>query len=292
MDLKQYGKTIKMIRENLNISRKQLYDGVMVKSNAQRFEKGEQDSSFEKVSILLDRLELSFDEFIYIHHKYKEPERERFLHDFVNLKDTTNTTGIMDLHHKITRAGVADDTSLLGRLRIVLEAFELYNKDQHFENAKQLVEPIWKQLEQKDTWYYNDILIMANIYYVLEDEAVVTNITKMLKQIKKYAGYKNSVNLDTVILLNYCVYLSKRGRVLETEPYVQRALENAKKYKQTDYLIQAKMKLAELLWAQGKKTEATEIAEKMFMVLENLDRLELLKDFKQDWEKITSENRD
>lgn len=292
MDLKQYGKTIKMIRENLNISRKQLYDGVMVKSNAQRFEKGEQDSSFEKVSILLDRLELSFDEFIYIHHKYKEPERERFLHDFVNLKDTTNTTGIMDLHHKITRAGVEDDTSLLGRLRIVLEAFELYNKDQHFENAKQLVEPIWKQLEQKDTWYYNDILIMANIYYVLEDEAVVTNITKMLKQIKKYAGYKNSVNLDTVILLNYCVYLSKRGRVLETEPYVQRALENAKKYKQTDYLIQAKMKLAELLWAQGKKTEATEIAEKMFMVLENLDRLELLKDFKQDWEKITSEHRD
>ncbi|MBC1228755.1 Rgg family transcriptional regulator [Listeria booriae] len=291
MKTKKYGKTFKLIRENLNLPRSQVYEGVMAKSNAQRFEKGEQDSSFEKVAIVLERIDLSFDEFIYIHNGYQESEKEKFIHEFVNLKDTTNSTGITDLRDKLIASGATDNTSFLGHLRVVLEAFLLYNKEQEFDNAKKLADPIWKQLEKKDIWYYNDILIMANIYYVLDEDAVVTIIAKMLKEIKKYAGYKNSVNLDTVILLNYCLYLSKRGKILETEPYVLRALENARKYKQSDYLIQAKMKYAELLWAKNQKQEAIEIVEKMYAALEALERWKLLQDFKKDWEKITNESR-
>ncbi|MBC2173984.1 Rgg family transcriptional regulator [Listeria booriae] len=291
MDAKKYGLTIYRIRKDLKLTRNFCYEGIMAKSNAQLFEKGESSPRFDKIVPVLNRIGISFDEFLYVHNGYQEPPDEKILRGFVNLKDTTNIEGIKQLQAEIKAVPLASTSTFIGYLKLVLEAFLVFEKEQSFVRAKEIVAPIWEQLQRQETWYYKDILIMANIYYLFDEKAVDTIISTMLTQVEKYKNYKASVNLDTVILLNYCFYLTERGRVLESEPYLEKALANARKNKHSDYLLQAKMRKVVLLIAQDKAQEATRLANEIMVALDCLERPHLKKDFQETWLEITKKKR-
>ncbi|MBC1490945.1 hypothetical protein HCI99_04815 [Listeria booriae] len=291
MDAKKYGLTIYRIRKDLKLTRNFCYEDIMAKSNAQLFEKGESCPRFDKIIPVLNRIGISFDEFLYVHNGYQETPDEKILRGFVNLKDTTNTEGIKQLQAEIKAVPLTNTSTFISYLQLVLEAFLVFEKEQSFIRAKEIVAPIWEQLQRQENWYYKDILIMANIYYLFDEKAVDTIISTMLIQVEKYKNYKASVNLDTVILLNYCFYLTERGRVLESEPYLDKALANARKNKHSDYLLQAKMRKVVLLIAQDKAQEATRLTNEIMVTLDCLERPHLKKDFQETWLEITKKKR-
>ena len=68
--MKDYGLTLRQIRESLNISQNKISDGIMSQSNYSKVEKGEIDIPFSKMIDLLNRLGMTVDEFLYIHRDY------------------------------------------------------------------------------------------------------------------------------------------------------------------------------------------------------------------------------
>ena len=68
--MKNYGQTLKTIREDLLLTQIDMLAGIMSQSNYSKVEKGEIDIPFSKMIDLLNRLGMSVDEFLYIHRDY------------------------------------------------------------------------------------------------------------------------------------------------------------------------------------------------------------------------------
>lgn len=62
------GLTFRNIRMQKNISQKEVYSGIVSRSFFQKFEKGQHSISIDKFQELLNRINLSYDEFMYEHH--------------------------------------------------------------------------------------------------------------------------------------------------------------------------------------------------------------------------------
>src|SRR6185312_2967895 len=65
--MKQYGKTLRRIREQKGYTMQQLAAGILSVSFLSKFERGESDISLSYITHLLEKLALTFEEFFYLH---------------------------------------------------------------------------------------------------------------------------------------------------------------------------------------------------------------------------------
>ena len=76
--MKAYGETLRRIREQKGLTMKELAEGICSISFLSKFERGESDISLGLLTKVLEKLMISFDEFLYIHNEYKPDKLEEF----------------------------------------------------------------------------------------------------------------------------------------------------------------------------------------------------------------------
>ncbi len=69
--MNEYGKTIRKIREEKGYTMQQLSDGILSTSFLSKFERGNSDISISYFFQILERLSLSYDEFLFVHNDFK-----------------------------------------------------------------------------------------------------------------------------------------------------------------------------------------------------------------------------
>ena len=75
--MKQYGKTFQYIRKNKNLSQEVVAHHIMSRSNLSRFEQGSYAVSYFIFIQLLQRLDMLYEEFLYIHNHYQRSKIEQ-----------------------------------------------------------------------------------------------------------------------------------------------------------------------------------------------------------------------
>jgi Rgg/GadR/MutR family transcriptional activator len=79
--MKAYGETLRQIREQKGLTMKELAEGICSISFLSKFERGESDISLGLLTGILEKLMISFDEYLYIHNEYKLDKLEQFFKD-------------------------------------------------------------------------------------------------------------------------------------------------------------------------------------------------------------------
>jgi len=83
----QVGVTIRKIRQVKGLSQKQIYSGIVSRSFATRFERGNNDIQSEKLLKILNNIAVSPNEFQFIHNNYKEPLMDSLLAKIYEMYD-------------------------------------------------------------------------------------------------------------------------------------------------------------------------------------------------------------
>lgn len=200
--MENYGKTLKKIRESLSFTQTDISAGIMSQSNYSKVEKGEIDIPFSKMIDLLNRLGMTVDEFLYVHHDYtKNPGNQLKRLKQLNAGDEENILkNIEEL--KATKNLSQRDQELL----LIYEAFLLVLKND-YKAASEKVLRIWKRLEKHDNWYLYDIRLINSILYLFPSDVAESIVNLALKRLKYYKNFRNLNQLAANLQINFLLLL-------------------------------------------------------------------------------------
>ncbi|MBC1899071.1 helix-turn-helix transcriptional regulator [Listeria booriae] len=286
---RKFGSELKDIRTILNVSQRELSDNgkIISKSSLQRIEKDDQIPSVDVAMKLMNRLDIGTDEMQYRLNGFALSEKELLIQEFRDIGSSANITGIQELLKKMDRYLKKNSSPYIANLVLILKSLQLFQKEQTFENARQIVNPIWATLEKRDEWLYKDMLLIANILYMFDGETFINMKERLLFFIQKYYNLGTVKKLYIITLLNSVLYMKKNNLFLEAEDELNIAISQAKHQNEHIRYLDALSLKAELLWLKNDKENAIRIAQESFRKLYCLEEFDILKDNMQDWNKLT-----
>lgn len=284
--MKKPGEFLRQTRIEQGLSPKEIYGQEISKSSYHRFENDLQSIPYHKLKIILDRLDLTFDEFEFILNGYNNTIKYTFVSRFKNLRNTTNQNAMSELITDIETILLTRRSPFLVDLKAILESLLIFQQTQSFEKARKGVVYIWDKLEKKDEWNFTDILLIANIFYIFPTGTIETIYDLLMKAIQRYQHYPWISNYNMSVPLNYCLYLRNNGRIMECLPYLEKTLDIAKKEKSTLNLIDARYRLCEIMYLKGDQKQATQIYKEILSILNFLEETHFSSDIKSDWDEL------
>ncbi|MBC1287298.1 helix-turn-helix transcriptional regulator [Listeria booriae] len=287
---RKFGSELKDIRTILNVSQRELSDNgkIISKSSLQRIEKDDQIPSVDVAMKLMNRLDIGTDEMEYRLNGFALSEKELLIQEFRDIGSSANITGIQELLKKMDHYLKKNSSPYIANLVLILKSLQLFQKEQTFENARQIVNPIWSTLEKRDEWLYKDMLLIANILYMFDGETFINMKERLLFFIQKYYDLGTVKKLYIITLLNSVLYMKKNNLFLEAEDELNIAISQAKQQNEHIRYLDALSLKAELLWLKNDKENAMRIAQESFRKLYCLEEFDILKDNMQDWNKLTN----
>ncbi|OJF92144.1 helix-turn-helix domain-containing protein [Alkalibacterium sp. 20] len=202
------GETLKNIRLSLGFIQSQVCKNIMSQSNYSKVEKGEIDISFSKMVELLNRLDMSVDEFMYIKNDYKKHAHSQ-MSKLKNLK-FNDTELIAEYKHRLDRKEKLTTREL--EIVAIYDALILIGEKNDFKAAKEKIKPIWERLEKYDNWYLYDIQIINNIIYLFPVNTAVSIGQLAVNQLEKYKEMRGVNNLSISIQMNLLLLLIENGQ--------------------------------------------------------------------------------
>lgn len=213
------GETLKNIRLSLGLTQSQVCKNIMSQSNYSKVEKGDIEISFPKMIVILNRLDMSVDEFMYIENGYKKYTNS-YMGKLNNLRfnDIELITKYKIMLEKKEKLNTHESEILA-----IYDSLILIGEKNDFEAAKEKVKTIWQRLENHDKWYLYDIQVINNILYLFPIDTAVSICHLAVNQIEKYKGLRGVNNLSISIQMNLLLLLIENG------PY-EAALDEVDRY--------------------------------------------------------------
>ncbi|MBF2529954.1 hypothetical protein IA930_02375 [Listeria welshimeri] len=285
---KSLGHTLKEIRINCNLKERDVYETIMSRAHLYQIEKNQQMPYWEIVTSILQKFTMSLAEFEYIHNNYQLDSIQQVIQDFKAIKTSTNSHAINALIEKINSLIKNEKNDFLMDVSYVLKALNTFQQEQNFKKSREIVKPVWKRLEKKDAWFYNDLLLITNILYAFDDLTIQHIFERLLVYINKYKNFNTSKELYINIHYNYAICLRNTTTEIDKmEINLKKSKEAANQINDVITVLSCRYYLAEILWHKGNKEKAMEEVKQVFTVLKILEESELLIDKQNDWIEVS-----
>lgn len=220
-----FGQTLKKIRQNRALTQLDVCDGIMKQGTYSRIENGQLDIGAAELAKIVERLNISLNEFLFIHQNYEATPRQQLINDYINIELTIAS------QLKEKRKAVA---LYLQKHRDVEIETILYSYDtmialmeqKDMDVVRSIAEKVWARLQKLDYWYMTDLEILnaTIMYFPFETAVEVANTA--IARIDAYTHFEKDL---TYLKLYFKVNLSYL--YLEEKRYEEclRLLETAQK---------------------------------------------------------------
>ena len=282
--MKDYGTLIKKIRQEKGLSQKYIYEGIMTRQTYYLIETNASMPSFDKFLMILEKLFISVDEFLFLLDPESFPTENHLYHQLsqaVFKKDTDRLTSLTEISRQLY---VKTNNKKYAHLNLITQAMFYLNSEQTESGTthylKKLMLPIKQYLIGIDKWYLYELKLLNNSLYCFElSEAIAlgTLVGKkidILSTIEQYQDIKLHVYLNlSCLCLNYQDYEN-------TILFSTLAKENA----QTDYRLFETIIASlnyEIAQVMIQKQPVNSNIKKYFTILKTLDQQVIVNEYKQ-----------
>ena len=270
--MEKYGKTLRKIRQNLQITQVEISSGIMSQSNYSKMEKGEIDVPFAKMVELLNRLGMTVNEFLFVHNDYTNPlNRLKRLKSGDRDKMTENIKDLKSLPHPTKREQ---------ELLFIFEAFlDVLNND--YEAASEKVIPVWNRLEKHNAWYLYDISLINSILYLFPVDVAESIMTIALNRLEDFKSFRNIHQLSANFQINFILMLMENNQFEEALEHIEELIsfsQNQRLYVHLGVSYVRKGLLEDILNQQNP----AKWYEKGFDILETADNDSLIEELKNE----------
>lgn len=190
-----FGETLKMIRKNRQMTQQKVCKNIIPQGTYSRIEKGQLQLTLENMVIIAERLNISLNEFMYIHQGYNATIREKILKDFREIE----VVGIEDISLKQSLLKqVNTQDSHLSLIDQTYDLFQVLIDTGDVKKVQSAAIPIWEELQKLDHWYLEDLELLNAILYYFPVDVAEQVVQTALKRIYKYNDYEKNVASLTI----------------------------------------------------------------------------------------------
>lgn len=176
---KTYGMTFKHIRENKGFTKKEIAEGIVSVQFLTKFEKGESDITVERLNDLLNRIFVSWNEFMIQHSSNNLDEIPYITQQVPNLVYAKNYHELSKLNDFFEQRYRQTKFEKDLHLSLILKGiyYGILNK----EVPKEEVDSVKHYLKRVDQWYYYENFLFGSIINLLETEEIMMYYSRALR---------------------------------------------------------------------------------------------------------------
>lgn len=251
--MKNFGQTFKFIRENKSISQEQASKDIMSRSNLSRFEQGSYAIAYSTFIELLQRIDIPYDEFIYIHQKYQLSEKEQLYTALVNADMEENISMIKSISERAFQE--LENGHLEYELLFFTAQTALHTKKETtILTTAEMKLYIQKRLIETDRWFMNDFRLLNNFLVFFDTEEICYFIGRAIDEFKKYEHITIKNNVYAHLLLNAGTILFERNLLDQSTTYLVLAQQAAIKQNKLLQLLLAECYLSAIALTKNKQS--------------------------------------
>ncbi len=213
--MNKYGKTIRKVRKEKGYTLQQLADGILSISFLSKFERGDSDISVSYFFQILEKLSLSYEEFLFIHNDFNLDNSDTFFDKaeqaYVN-RDLTQLQNLKEVYldkwRTINIAAYRCNTLVLDVLISILS-------DKFIDAEQEALEFLFDYLFKVEVWGYYELRLYNSTMHLMPLEMVMTLSKTAYEKSVPFRGLKKVHNIIIYILLNTLTYLLGPNKYVE-----------------------------------------------------------------------------
>lgn len=210
--MNSYGSIVRNIRIDKGYSQDYLTHSEMTQSAYSKFELHNREIRFGVLEKIVEKLELSFEELLFIKNDYNYSERDRIANDFFHM--SFNHIEALNSLLADTKAFLkAEEDYLIEDIHKICKALILLKKTNCFVKASAIVLPIWERLSKRNNLYVTDILLLNSILFIFPIADVIEIQKFIFRSIDRYNNFRNIERIKINILLNSTLLLMKDEQI-------------------------------------------------------------------------------
>ncbi|MDR0920992.1 MAG: helix-turn-helix transcriptional regulator [Lactobacillales bacterium] len=241
-NIEKFGEKFKEIRQNKHLSQKEVCGKEISRTTLSKFENGGRSMNIHHFLRLLERIDMSFDEFSYICSDYTLKPKKQIVADFLSLYSNYDIQSITKL--------IKDSENYLAisdnwYVKAILEVSHAYLQDQKDTpdlinaTATKIIPMVWEELSKQDEWYLLDLRLLNAILYSFPIETTGQIAKEVKKRIGKYQNFTQVLPLITALYLNLSLLYLQNNKSEKAENILSEAKNLAYQLKRTDFLAVA-----------------------------------------------------
>lgn len=175
MTEKNYGETFRKIRKSKGFTVKEVTDGIVSPQFLNKFEKGDSKITVDNLTLLLNRIFMSWKEFMQIHDGNTLDQLEKFSNVANQLIYSKKYYELDQLAKQFEKAYESDGFAKDLHLSLIIKAGFYYNINKTISD--QDIKSIRKHLQQIDNWYEYENFIFGSFIHFFPAEDVMLYYT-------------------------------------------------------------------------------------------------------------------
>ncbi|MGY3779320.1 Rgg/GadR/MutR family transcriptional regulator [Isobaculum melis] len=235
----KYGMSLKKMRIEREMSQNEVTNNQISRSLIAKIENDDVNPSVDKFRIMLQQLNVSFEEFFYINDSYNLADFEKFKKKFFSVASNSNKDVLYDLLRECDdMIEVQKNTALTEIKAIIMAMVEISNND--YDMASKLVKPIWKRISKIEVWSLFDIHLINYILFLFPVSLAVEIVNQAIKSLRKYDDYLDNRMQEMKLKINLTLIMIKNNEVSSsTLRYLDEVIQESKKENNSLYYIVA-----------------------------------------------------
>lgn len=264
-----FGETFRILRKERGFTLKTMSEGIISFSYLSKFEKGKSDITLNNLIRLIERLNMTLDEFL--------------------LFNDVRTNHYVELFQKISSSYARNDQLMLQRY--FKEEMELYDKTgiiYHKCNSIMITAILqdiddFFSISQSDTdflvdyiikcsfWTTYEVSLLGNTLTFFSEDLLLILLDEIKRKLKEYKVSKRNVRDLIALIENTCIIFLRKKKIKEAY-----SLSNfLDSFLEPSYFFEKTRKLfidGIILICEGEKNEGTKKAEQAIEIMEVMDR--------------------
>ncbi|MFD1928820.1 helix-turn-helix domain-containing protein [Sporosarcina siberiensis] len=207
--MKAFGVTLRQIREHKGWTMKEVADGICSISFLSKFERGDSDITLGLFTKVLDKLMMSFDEFLFVHDEFQLGQLEQFFKSISTAYKRGDSAAIRTLKEQEMKKWKQTGIEAYQYHVLMLEMYEsiLDNKVIDEKSNKQEIQKLSDYFFGVEVWgYYEFTLYNATMLFLDADMVLQLSRTAYEKSIR-YKEFQRVNEVIGTILMNTIIYL-------------------------------------------------------------------------------------
>lgn len=263
------GEVIRYLRVSKNIKANTLYFNILSRPAILKFEKGISDTTTEKLFMILDRLNITLEEFFFIYNTDKANEDNKFFKTYFESFTSADINRLMNLRE---------------------DRFEAYNNEKNAKNlhytalADLTISYLSKETLRTDSfnilkeylikceeWHYYELVLFTNTLDFFSEELIILLYKRAKQKMIFYKQMRKYGNEVFSLILNILVFFIERNNIEKTELFFNELIENRSKTNNMLYENAMIIFIEELITLMKTKVETRTKIDEIIMIFQTLD---------------------
>lgn len=207
--MKTYGETVRQIREQKGLTMKVVADGICSISFLSKFERGDSDITLGLFTKVLDKLMMSFDEFLFVHNEFQLRQLEQFFKEIGRAYKQGDSNTLRKLKEQETKKSKHSGVERYQYHILMLQMYEsiIDNKMMNEEVHKSDIQRLADYFFSVEVWGHYEFMLYNATMFFLETEMVLQLSRTAYEKSIRYKEFQQVNEVIGTILMNTITYL-------------------------------------------------------------------------------------